>query len=167
MRNHRLASLVLLLTAAGAAWALKVGDPAPKLMIKPLNRDGDAYDLVKSTNGSCGVVFVNPLKADDENVVKMISLIEVIHRAVDKPDKPSGAALVFVASHELDNNVKEFITQAKLTMPVAVVPADELKDWELPDPLKCIFYSTEDTKIERIYTDADKMEADLKKEAGN
>lgn len=156
-----MAGLALLVAAAGA-WALKVGDTIPaSLVLKPLNRTGDAYDLVKETKGDCGVLFVNPATADNENTLKMIALWEKVHRALDRPEKPSGAALVMVCSHDLDADVRKFVEAAKLTVPVAVMQPDELTAWELPDPLKAIAIGAEDGKVKVIETDAAEFEKRL------
>ncbi len=166
MRKAWALGLAGLMLVCGAAWAIKLGDPAPSLTIKPVNRDGDAYDIVKTSKGECGLVFATLNGLTDANAAKLVACIEAVHRAVDKPDKPSNAVLVMVAPHEHDAAVAEFVKKAGLTMPVAVVPAGELDEWGLPEDMKALFVSVGSGKVEKICADGDALEKELKQAGG-
>ena len=163
---QRAAWLSLSLAVAGAACALKVADPTPKLTFKALNVEGDAIELGEASGNDFGVLFINPahIGDDDKEVANLIGFMEVVHKEGVKAGKPAHAYVVWVGAADSADTAKAFLAKAELTVPLAVIAPDDeqLKAWDLPAELHGVLYGTKTAKIENIFTSWGELEKSLK-----
>ncbi|NUP99696.1 MAG: hypothetical protein HUU35_07570 [Armatimonadetes bacterium] len=158
MRKMLVALSALLVVAATA---VEVGEAGPELLVKPINVEGEAYEAMARSKGELGVCFINPGAVTEEAVGELIGYIAGIHEGAADEGLELPTLFVVVGDPALEPQVKAYLEEVEITVPTAIVPADQLKAWKLPEDLKALFYSFEEGKCNGVFDNYKDLEKAL------
>jgi hypothetical protein len=152
------------LACAATTWAAKTGDDASPLLIKPVNRDGDAFDLVeRSKDVGVAVLFIAPKYIGDDAGATMVAVVDKAFKLLHEKQPEVGETMAIVLVGDDATlaafDLKQFCDKVKITAPVAGLdPKDEhLAKWELPEDLKAEFVTTEKGKVDKVIDNPDEL----------
>lgn len=163
-------ALLTVLASLGLSWGAKPGTPAPPLPIKPVNRDGQAYDLLtKSKTKDVGVLFVTAEALGEDDPQVMVEATDKLYKVLRAQDAALAETLAVVLVADKADLADLKTLQQKLKLRVAVAgltPDDEhLRRWQLPKGFKALFVSTEKGKFEKVLKTSDELRLALSPDA--
>ena len=167
MKRFLSPALLTALLVAGAALAADAPakdeeTPAPALVIKPVNGDGQPYDVVKEAEGDCAVLFVHEGKLHAHGTKALIDAFSHHYDELSTEEWAPDLAIVALAAPDkidaLNESLKAFAERLGLECPLAALSADAVKDWHVPADGDAVVCWVDEGKLAGTSTEADEVD---------